>query len=501
MASTFNLVRNSRVWFTGAVDANGNIPTSGATVTDTGSTATRELTILDGFSFSQSTQQQTIQLSEAGVAPVRGQRAFNTTLDPVEFSFSTYMKPQGTSAIIAEEDILWNALFSANAIPTTSTPITISGITRSATNVATATIACTAVALTAIGVTAVGDIFVLSNFASTVTAVQEWTGPVKVLASPTGGFGAATSISVEYLQAPNAAATMAGSAGTATISTCAWNSQGTAVSVSPHAFVTTALSNKNQLQKFGMFFLVDNALYAIDNCVLDSATIDFGLDGIATIAWTGKGTKLRYLPTATVSSAGAAVFGGSGNITGTAKARVPGNYITNKLSTMKLLGKIGGADNSGAGTTYNIALTGGSISIANNISYVVPNNLGVVNQPIGYFTGTRSITGNVTAYLRTGTNNSAQIISDILTANAAETKFKVQIEIGGATNGVHVDMEMNGCVLQVPTVETGDVMSTTVNFSAQGYEPAYAASAGSNIYDIEQTNDLAVYYYSNATAT
>ncbi len=235
--------------------------------------------------------------------------------------------------------------------------------------------------------------------------------------------------------------------------------------------------------------------------VLDSATIDFGLDGIATIAWTGKGTRLRYLPSATVSAASAAVFGGTGNITGTAKARVPGNYITNKLSTMKLQAKIGGADNSGAGTNYNIAITGGSISIANNVSYVVPNNIGVVNQPIGYFTGTRAISGNVTAYLRTGTNNTAQILSDILTANVAETKFKTQIEVGGASNAIRVDIELPACVLQIPTVETADVMSTTINFSAQGFEPAYASAAGTNVYDIEQTNDMTIYYYSNNAAT
>jgi hypothetical protein len=500
MASTFNLVRNSRVWFTGAVNASTGVITSGPT-------ATTELTVLDGFSFSQSTQQQTIQISEAGNTPVRGQRAFNTTLDPVEFSFSTYIKPQGLSnsvtGIDAEESVLWNALFSSTAIdPSTATQgvaCTITSITRSSTTSATATIACTAVNLSTIGVSAIGDIFNLSGLAATVTNAQEWTGPVRLLAAPTGNYTAATSMSVEYLQAPNVVTTTpVGVVGTIRLTANAWNYQGTTVSSPAHSFVTTGLSNKNQLLKFGMLFLVDNALYAIDNCVLDSASIDFGLDGIATVAWSGKGTALRYLDQILVSTAGAAVFSGSGGPTGTAKAKVPGNYITNKLSTLGLVSKIGGTDGS-AGNIYTVALTGGNITIANNVNYVVPSNIGVVNQPIGYFTGTRSISGNVTAYLRTGSGNTASLLTAVL-SGGAETKYKVQIEMGGASNYPHVDLKLPACVLQVPTVETADVMSTTINFSAQGYEPGYYAGAAANVYDIEKANEMTVYYYSNNTA-
>jgi hypothetical protein len=505
MASTFNLVRNSRVWFTGAVNASTGAINTGAVITDTGTAATTELTVLDGFSFSQSTQQQTIQISEAGTTPVRGQRAFNTTLDPVEFSFSTYIKPQGlassTAGITAEESVLWNALFSSTGIdPATATQgvaCTVTSITRTATNAASATIVCTAVNLGTIGVAAVGDIFNLTGLAATVTNAQEWTGPVKLVATPTGGYSAATSISVEYLKAPNVATTTpVGVVGTIRLTANAWNYQGTSVTSPAYSFITTGLSNKNQLQKFGMFFLVDNALYGIDNCVLDSASIDFGLDGIATVVWSGKGTALNYLSGTTVSSAAAGVFGGTH--IGTAKAKQPGNYITNKLSTMGLVSKIGGTDTS-AGTTYTVALTGGNITIANNVSYVVPSNIGVVNQPIGYFTGTRSVSGNVTAYLRTGSGNTASLLTAVL-AGGAETKYKVQIEMGGAANNPHVDLNLPGCVLQVPTVETADVMSTTINFSAQGFEPAYYASVANNVYDIEKANEMTVYYYSNNTA-
>ena len=491
MASTFNLVRNSRAWFSTNVDANsGVLNTTAASMTTAN---TLELTILDGFSFGQATQQQTIQLSEAGTSPVRGQRAFNTALDPVEFSFSTYIRPYFSTVVRAEEEVLWNALFGSNAIDTTGLTLNItgSGITRASTTASTAVINCASVNLSGFGV-ALGDVLNIGNFASTATAAAEWAGPIKLI-TVTGTMSAATAMTVEYLTPPTAAATGAGLVTTtAKLFKNPWFIQGTAVSQAAFAQVNTGMSNKNQLQKFGMYFLVDNAVYAIDNCVLDSASIDFALDGIAQVTWTGKGTALKYLPSAVVTMSGSnAVFSGTGAATGTAGPRATiaaANYITNKLSTMTLEKQI-----MGGGTSYNIALTGGNITIANNVSYVVPANIGVVNTPIGYFTGTRSISGNVTAYLRTGTNNTAQILSDILSDNAAETKFKLGISIGGSTNAIRTDLEMNGVVLQVPTVETGDVMSTTINFNAQGYDPSITGANAS--YDLAQTNDLTVNYF------
>jgi hypothetical protein len=157
---------------------------------------------------------------------------------------------------------------------------------------------------------------------------------------------------------------------------------------------------------------------------------------------------------------------------------------------MMLTSKIMGTDTS-VGTTYTVPLTGGNLTIANNVNYVVPANLGVVNAPIGYFTGNRSISGNVTAYLKTGAGYSAQLLTDVI-AQGSETKFRVEIEVGGSSNAIHVDFEMNGCLLQVPTVETGDVMTTTINFTAQGYDPSPANA----VYDIGQTNDLGINYYS-----
>lgn len=489
MATPYKLVRNSRAFFTTAVNATTGVIGSAFATDDT-----FEFQILDGFSFSQGTQQSTVQISEAGTAPARGQRAFNTAVDPVEFSFSTYVRPYNNAGTItAEESYLWNALFSDKAIDSTDNAVSVTSTAFSrastATNVVTFT--CASTDFSAKGI-ASGDVVSLAGVAGNYA--DQWNSPAVITLSPSNT--AATSGTITYLRNPSAAAGTAPATAnpTVTYAKYAWTTHaatGTGGGAVPaHAQVHTGQSNKNQLQKFGIVFIVDDIVYCIDNCVMDQVSLDFSLDGIATLAWSGKGIALRNVTAA-------ATAGGvwSGSITGNS-ALINSNaaFITNKLSTMKLVSKITGSDGS-AGTSYNIAITGGNLTISNNVSYVVPANLGVVNQAIGYFTGSRSISGNVTAYLKTGTAYSAQLLSDIIAANAAETKFKVQIEVGGANNTVHVDFLMNGAMLQIPTIETGDVMSTTINFTAQGYDALAGTAAANQTYDLSQTNELYIKYH------
>ena len=55
-----------------------------------------EIPVLDGFSFSQATNSSEITLAEmesVGGVSRRGRRAFNDSLAPAEWSFSTYVRP------------------------------------------------------------------------------------------------------------------------------------------------------------------------------------------------------------------------------------------------------------------------------------------------------------------------------------------------------------------------------------------------------------------------
>ena len=558
-----NLIRNSRVFFTTNIDSFGRVKIGAQADAAAPMTASNcfEIQVLEGMSFSQNTTVDTVTLNEAGAAPVRGQRSFNTALEPVDFTFSTYIRPNNTgSSITAEEQYLWNAFGGA---------------------------------------------------ANLNTAGAAWTS-----AASTGTVGFAN-------------------------------------------------SNKHQLLPFGLIILFDNAGYVLDNCALDSATIDFGIDAIAAIAWAGKGSAIRVLDGASATSASPVVFANVGTATpfaGSAGANTAlaknttARYITNKLSTLIVndgindfvttaggsvtavtvgtagsgytsaptvafaaapsggvtatgtavlsggavtavavtsggggytnpnitfsapqvaggtlatgtvtvsggvitgivivsggtgyttaptatLGNLGspsaaaviGAvtigtssitgvtiNNAGSGylvgtppaitftggggsaaaatatvaanvgTVYTVALTGGNITFANNLTYLTPANLGTVNLPITYFTGTRAISGTINAYLKTGTLESGGLLSDLLASSAVtvDPKFTINVQLGGpSTNLTGVEIKLPAAMLQIPTINTEQVISTTINFTAQGF-------TGTG-YDITESNEATIVY-------
>ena len=389
-----NLIRNSRVFFTTKV-TNGVVDATGFTAANT-----FEIQVQDGFSFSQNSAQETVTLNEAGAAPVRGQRSFNTSLEPADWSFSTYMRPrfvEGTGTVTlgtldaddtvaCEESVLWGAI------------------------------------------------------------------------SSNDGAGWVTSTSASPFSDSRA------------------------------SYVSFANSNKHQLQPFGLIICFDNSAYIIDNCVLDTATIDFGIDAIAGIAWAGKGMSIREATVVLGASSAITVGAGVAGVYNPKNTTAP--YIANKLSTMTLI-------NSATSTSYTVALTGGSLSIANNVTYLTPANLGTLNVPCTYFTGTRTITSNVTAYLKTGANQTGPLLSALLTANSTENKFSTLISIGGSSNTNKVELVMPTTMLSIPTITTEQVISTAINLTAQGSTSGAAGDA----YNIEQPNELTVKYYAtNNTA-
>jgi hypothetical protein len=376
---SFNLIRNSRVFFTTKVDSTTGKVEATSHTADT----TREIQVLEGFSFSQNTGQETVTLNEAGASPVRGQRSFNTSLDPADFSFTTYMRPQdGGTNITCEESVLWNAMFAVDAIGGTDP---------------------------------------------------------------------------------------------------AWEDD------TSNATCVVTNSNKHQLQKFGLIIVLDTTTFVIDNCVLNTATVDFGLDAIASIQWSGQGSELRQITSPTIS--GGTI---SGTIGGNFKQKVTtAPYIANKLSVVTLKDVIGGA----SGSSYSVPITGGSLTISNNVTYLTPANLATVNKAVTYFTGTRSISGSLNAYLRTGTTNTQGLMDTMLTnsTTSVDPDFYLKIAVGG-TNTTRVEFEMPAVVLSIPAVNAEQVVSTTINFTAQGY-------TGTS-FDIGAANELNITYTTpNTTPT
>lgn len=488
MATVYNLKRNSRVFFT------TNVNTSTGVVAASGFTAanTQELTVLDGFTFTQTTTANAVTVNEAGSTPARGQRSFNTALNPVDFSFSTYIRPNIPSTTVnADESVLWNALFGvadANTVgaSTSFTSTTATGVLDTLTGIMTVT-------GTGMAVLSTNTIYTIKGL--TGLAANKFNTPVLVTAS------SATSLVMQYLTNPNTAAPAWPATGIASFSITSWNTNiaqaGDTGYTAAYSEVSPAKSNTNQLLKFGMVMVIDGISYTIDNCAMDQASIDFGLDGIAMVAWTGKGTQLNQLTSNITINDTAPLLpvfsvGLTGTVTGKSAAATT-RYITNKLSTVALSANIGGG-----GTAYTLALTGGSIQIANNINYLTPANLGVLNVPIGYYTGTRAITGTLNAYLKTGSTNTAGLLKQILTdstGGATELKYQLSLVIGGSAAATRVETLINGASLQIPTVDASqDIVSTAIQFTAQGAD-AVQGTAGAG-YDVSAVNDIRIRYFS-----
>jgi hypothetical protein len=472
-----NLIRNARVFVTTNVNAANGVYAGHATTT---SANTFEVQVQQGFTFNQGTATQNITLNEAGATPTRGQRAFNTALNPADFSFQTYMRPVVTAGIVdACEKVLWNALLSSSVIPTA-----IAAVFTSATyTVGTGNIAIVGTSITA-GL-AIGSYVTLTGFAG---ANMDFNGVIQLTAVST-----TTALTGNYINKPASTYAAPTAASIKIYVGAGWSAGvGTANTPNSCSIISSIGTDVHVLQKFAVIIVADTATYVINNCGLDQATVDFGLDAISSIAWTGKGTAIDTTQTTpTLAALGTTVASGTVSILGYTAPVLTANYLQNKLSTVTLQSNIGGV----AGTSYTLALTGGSVQIQNNLNYKTPQNLGVVNTPIGYTTGVRAVSGNITAYLRTGTAGDAgSLMSTILAASATatDTKYRLQIEIGGAASGTRVEIETDGAMLSVPTINTADVVATQINFVAQGTDQL-AATTG---YDLTKGNELVVRYLS-----
>jgi hypothetical protein len=212
-------------------------------------------------------------------------------------------------------------------------------------------------------------------------------------------------------------------------------------------------SNKTTLGTADIFFVMGGAgsgtktAYKIEGCVVNEASIDFDIDGIATINWSGFGKIITEdtAPTATVYE----------GITSTS------NFIRNRLTDLEI------SSTSPGTVTYDLVLTGGNITISNNITFLTPETLGVVNQPLGHVTGTRSVGGNFTCYLNAESNSSADLFENIIEGTTTITNnFDLVFNIGGGSGTPRVEMSMTSCHLEVPAHSIDDVISLETNFHA-----------------------------------
>ena len=346
-----------------------------------------EMPVLDGFSFSQATNVSEITLSEmedSNRNSKRGKRAFNDSLAPAEWSFSTYVRPfisAGTGAGAADtaanhhavEEVLW-ALMVGDAAYASST---FTGFNE-------------------------GDDSQLPPIVDVPTA----------------------NLNIRF-----------------------------------------ANSNKSILGTANIYFVVGNAnkkVYKLAGSVVNEAVLNFEIDGIATIDWSGLASEViddtaSGLPTATIYE----------------DTQATTNFIRNRLTQLTIVPTTQDPDGDSVDEleeSYDLTLTGGSITISNNITYITPEELGKVNLPIGHVTGGRSVSGNFTCYLlkdTAATDKSSDFIEDMKAiTNVVTNSFALTFKVGGGTSTPRLELAMPTAHIDIPTHSIEDVIALETNFNA-----------------------------------
>jgi hypothetical protein len=375
-----------------------------------------ELPVLDGFSFSQATNSSEITLNEmesAGGVSRRGRRMFNDSLAPAEWSFSTYVRPFTSAGSGAEA----------------------------------------------------------ADTSAKVHAVEEvlWAAMAGADTYNAGVYKRGT----ENVLTP-AASTMA---------------------------VSFEQSNKSTMGTFNVYFVLGNdneKVYKLKDAVVAEASVDFDIDGIATIGWSGNASEILDLTTNNSFNQASAPVNAEGlevgdvwldsddsnklyvctNSTAGSEAFTPriseaitntGNFIRNRLTTLTVAPTPGSEGSGSLESSYLLTLTGGSVSFSNNITFITPEELGLVNTPIGHVTGTRSISGSFTCYLSkddTSDDNSADLWEDLKGITGVVTNsFGLTFNIGG-TSGTGLAITMPTCHIDIPTHSIEDVISLETTFNA-----------------------------------
>lgn len=265
-----------------------------------------------------------------------------------------------------------------------------------------------------------------------------------------------------------------------------------------------ANSNNVQVGTFNMYFVLGAAkdatptsyassgnvtIYKLSDCSVGSASIDFDIEGIAQIAWSGNGKTIEEVAALDTAASGDTAKGliaeGVSSTT---------NFIRNKLTDLSIsydasestgtLGDLGSSDQA-----YSITLTGGNITIENNLTYLTPETLGTVNLPIGHITGTRSVSGNFTCYLNSDANSSLDLFEKLQESRGVITNaFDLAFSIGGQTAATpRVVVDVPKAHLELPTHSFEDVVSVDVAFHGLATDLSSSTAA-------DATNEVKVTY-------
>lgn len=479
----------------------------------TGNTAadTWEVPVLDGYSFSQEADSETITLNEAGDAPVRGQKIFNTALTPADISIPTYVRPFYNTTHSALEQVLWEGLvgvgpvgryairganyFEANfkgsqqhellklylffqlenttyrvnevALGSAEIDFSIDGIANITWNGQGASIDEVDTSTWAGGVDYTAASAVHTGGAEAKFIKNKLSSIL--LKKATGTTSGTVYANYAKLLDPSATAGLSGTVDY----TCA-------IIVDGGSTQTISLDNTSGTGTMTYDPTIDIGTATVQQVINE---INYQLDDA--VCYFDEG-DLRI---SSATSGTTSIINVDDDLTNPLFTAIDStNYVEFKQGDNSTT-YTEGVDELGTGTvkTYNVPITGGSLTIENNITYLTPEELGKVNFPIGSFTGSRSVSGSVTAYLNTGSTNTAGLLTDLSSATDIVThEFEMTMSMGGGANTPRVDFIMNHAHLVIPAFNVEDVLSTEISFTGLGEE-------------IDTTDELVVRYVSPTT--
>ena len=437
--------------------------------------------MLEGFSFSQTTNSSEITLSEMEStvgSSRRGRKMFNDSLAPVEWSFSTYLRPYiasnnvrpgtsttysyGDSKVHLVDEVLWNALLAKSRLDEATSSQSVASVVINSGG--TGYTVGDALTFTG-GTLATGGAHATARVQSISGGGA--TGPVTAIDILTGG---------NYTGAPTGVTDVGSGSGLTLTSATLGESEDSLIERDGTlAIFSSASSNKSALNTLTMEFMVGtNVGYKLNKAVCNSATINFDVEGIATVEWSGMAATIDNITaftTTNVTTPGGANAGKAINEGGTSADTE--NFIRNRLTAMSVAPKTSGtsAGVSGMQTSYDLTVTGGSITIENNISYLTPEELGVVNKPIEHVTGVRNVGGSFTCYLATSSssNGSKDFYEDLTSAAALDVithDFEMVFKIGGSSGSPRLEFKMPQCHVEVPSHSIEDVISLESSFTS-----------------------------------
>lgn len=477
-------------------------------------TNTWEVPTLDGYSFSQDAETQTITLNEAGEAPVRGQKLFNIALNPAEISFPTYVRPTYKAADIkgnvadvhsAVEAVLWEAMVGNGKAPAQTTPAVGTYVQEGASYMEATFKGSNVHELLKVYLFfqldnttyRINDFAINSaefDFSIDAIAQINWSGQGQTVDEvDTNTWVAGTN----YLGSNNIgknsldAEFIKNKLSTITLQKVTGLTSGQAEQAYTSALTPTNLNDTDGASTYTVDVQVDGG--TVQTVSIDSSAAPWSTN--QTVATTI--AEMNYQLDGCVvfiedsgADAGKLIF--KSTTAGTTSSIDVTAGVTDLLSVLEngnAIGALTETNGTGTGTptVYNVPITGGSLTIENNVTYLTPEELGKVNIPIaGGFTGTRSVSGTVTAYLNTGAANTGGLLTDLINDTDTVTQeFEMKMSMGGGANTPRVDFFMNHAALVIPTINVEDVLATEIGFTALGD-------------DIDQTDELVVRYVATA---